>query len=138
MDLVLKRNEYRADGIFGELVDLSGRNIAMTLEHGYTDGLGGFYPKVPPGQYTCIRGLHQLAGMSQPFETFEITNVPSHSNILFHVGNFNGDSAGCVLLGGAKAIASTGQKMLTNSRRIFEAFMLLQSGVDSFNLTVLG
>lgn len=137
MDLILTRNEYRPDGVFGQILK-DGEGFCFSLEHAYTDGAGGYYPKVLPGQYTCVRGIHQLEGMTHTFETFEITNVPNHSQILFHVGNFQGDSAGCVLLGGAKAIGPDGNKMLRNSKRIFDQFMALQTGVDSFNLTVLG
>lgn len=127
MDLTLKRTEFSDDGIFGELSDITGKRIAFTLEHSYSK-----VPKLPPGQYVCRRGLHRLEGMTDPFETFEIEDVPGHSDILFHVGNYNKDSQGCVLLGRGRM-----GPMLKFSRFAFEDFLKLQAGFDEFTLTVL-
>ena len=138
MDMILTRMQYRVDGIFGELCDLNNVQIAVTLEHAYAwDNLGGFYPKVLPGKYICVRGIHQLEGMSTPFETFEITGVMGHINILFHSGNFNDDSAGCVLLGSTVSPSTRGQ-MITNSKSKFNEFMRVQTNQDSFEVTILG
>lgn len=133
----LIRKEFRADGIFGELRADDDTLVAVTLEHAYDSGHGdgSFLPKVSPGEYTCVRGQHQLHGMAAPFTTFEITGVVGHSNILFHMGNFNKDSEGCVLLG--EEIAETGNsEMITNSRATFAKFISGLDGIDSFTLTV--
>jgi hypothetical protein len=74
--------------------------------------------------------------MTEPFDTFEITDVPLHNNILFHPGNYNDDSEGCVLLGKAYGMKLNGGKMIVNSRNAFDHFMYLQEGVDSFVLIV--
>jgi hypothetical protein len=130
--------QYRVDGIFGELRDLNDLLIAITLEHAYPlDDDDGFYPKIPVGTYHCERGIHQLEGMPNPFETFEITQVPNHSKILFHWGNWNDDSSGCVLLGKALAPSTKGQ-MITDSRAMFAKFMQLEINQATFRLTVLG
>lgn len=128
MDLKLIRKEYQRDGIFGILTDVGGKVVAHTLEHAYSDGTG-WAPKIPDGEFVCVRGEHQLA--SGPIETFEITGVPGHSGLLFHYGNFNKDSEGCVLVGEAEA-----GNALTKSRAAFAKLMALQDGVDQFNLTV--
>lgn len=134
MDLVLQRTEFRADGIFSELRDAGGEHIAVTLEHSYHDGLGAFVPKLIDGRYSCVRGIHTLEGLGA-FETFEITKVPGHTRILFHVGNFNSDSSGCVLLGlGISQLNS--QQMITSSRIAFEKFLEFQEGIDQFMLIV--
>lgn len=131
MDLVLTRIWCNRSGIFSYLT-ADGIKIAATLEHAYYDESYDLWrPKIPNGEYKCIRGMHQLAGMTAPFETFEIANVPGHSKILFHVGNFNKDSEGCVLLG-----ENIQANMVTNSRESFEKFMKLQSDIDSFQLLV--
>lgn len=127
MNLTLKRNKFSKTGIFGQIEDESGGHICVTLEHSYNCA-----PKIPPGTYKCVRGTHQLAGASHPFETFEITGVVGHSGLLFHAGNYNVDSSGCVLVG--ETVVSD---MITSSRRTFERFMDLQEGEDSFTLTVL-
>jgi hypothetical protein len=138
MDITIKRTTFEADGIFGIMADTTGKVLAVTLEHAYdsSNGDGTFIPKLPTGTYTCQRGQHQLAGMSQPFTTFEIMNVPGHTNILIHWGNFNKDSEGCVLIGETIDIYIGGSHMITSSRITFENFMSLQSGVDSFTLVV--
>lgn len=135
MDIILTRTQNNPEGIFGNFTDENGNEICVTLEHAYDDGNGGWTAKIPDGTYTCKRGQHQLTGMANPFETFEITNVPGHSNILIHMGNFDKDSEGCVLVG--RAIAGSGSsEMITSSVATFNAFMQLQIGVDSFTLTV--
>jgi len=135
MNLTLKRTDHREDGIFGVLLDDKGNQIAVTLEHSYDsmNGDGSYTSKIPNGTYTCIRGEHCLHINSPKFSTFEITGVKGHSGILFHKGNVNIDSNGCVLLG--KAYGGE-PRMLYNSRITFDKFLLLQDGVNSFILTV--
>jgi hypothetical protein len=135
LDLTLTRFESRADGIFGMLTDAVGQRIAHTLEHAYDDGQGGWTAKIPAGTFTCVRGDHLLDGMTTPFSTFEITGVPGHTGLLFHWGNYNSDSEGCVLLGYSEVDAG-GRRMITASRASFARFMQLQAGQDSFQLVV--
>lgn len=132
MDLILTRKLYASAGIFGKLRSVDETFIAQTLEHSFD-----LQPKVASGVYTCKRGMHRLHGMQQDFETFEVLDVPPFrgspvSGILFHVGNFNRDSEGCILVG-----RGLGIDMLTGSRAEFEALMELQAGLDSFQLTIL-
>jgi len=131
MNLRLLRNKAVLYGIFGVLLDENAKEVAVTLEHAYSDGTGGFIPRVPAGEYTCVRGQHRLDGMTNTFETFEITGVPGHTNILFHKGNYNTDSAGCVLLG-----SELGPRCILESAMAFGHFLDLQAGCDSFQLTV--
>jgi Family of unknown function (DUF5675) len=125
-NMKLQRTRYTADGIFGWLLDSSGNGTAHTLEHSYD-----LKPKLPAGTYKCVRGKHQLHG-GIPFETFEVTGVAGHSGILFHVGNYNKDSDGCILLG-----AGTLPGMITNSRLAFALFMDSLRGINEFTLEVL-
>ena len=127
-DLELRRVDKRPDGIMSELY-CRGKVIANTMEHSY-DG----QPKLSDGVYTCVRGTHRLHN-GIPFVTFEVTGVPGHSGILFHVGNWNKDSDGCILVGDAVVDSSQG-RMITNSKVMFADLMALQAGVDSFTLTV--
>lgn len=130
--MILKRNSRSIDGIFGDLFD-QGIHLGVTLEHAYL--LGNVYlPKFPVGEYKCVRGLHQLDS-GKSIDTFEITGVIGHAGILFHMGNYNQDSSGCVLLGYDVKESPQG-KMITNSDMIFENFMKYTKGVDSFELTV--
>lgn len=131
MNFVLVRTEFRPDGVFGVLTDSDGSVVAHTLEHAYDDGQGGWAPKITQGQHTCVRGTHALHN-GVPFETFEITGVPGHSGLLFHIGNINADSEGCVLVGTAEA-----NGMITASRVAFAKFMQLLDGVNQFTLLVV-
>lgn len=139
MNLTLKRKQYRADGIFGELYDEAGNKIAVTLEHAYAvtsrDPDKAFAPKIPLGEYLCVRGEHRLESMDHNFTTFEITGVEGHDNILFHWGNYNHDSSGCVLLG-QRVVSTEDGFMITKSRVTFAEFMELQASVDHFVLEV--
>jgi len=127
----LVREVFSKDGILGKLYDDEGDQIAVTMEHSYNS-----LPKLQAGVYRCQRGMHSLHSNPKPFETFEIMDVPNHTGILFHVGNYNDDSNGCVLIGRA-CIGSAKGCMLTSSQATFQRFMLDLDGVDSFMLTVM-
>jgi len=135
MNLSLTRCHWDIDGIFGELHSEQSHLICETLEHAYLHG-DTYFAKIPPGGYICKRSQHRLHGMQEDFETFEVMGVPGHTGLLFHWGNFNRDSEGCILLGEAIKITEDKEEMLTNSRRAFASFMALQDGSDEFTLIV--
>ena len=136
MDLTLTRFLVRPDGIFSRLSNPQGETLAVTLEHAFGNPQSGYGAKLPIGTYACQRGTHRLAHGPE-FETFEVTGVTGHSGILFHVGNFNIDSDGCILLGTAfSEYGDNGGFMITNSRMAFSSFMAIQAGVTTFELTV--
>lgn len=128
--LKLVRTDKSEAGIFGELLDEAGNLIAVTLEHAYLVG-GEWTAKIPPDTYVCGRGLHKLHGMTNFFETFQILEVPNCTNILFHWGNYNKDSEGCVLLGSARSV-----DMITHSRATWTVFMQMLEGERTFTLEV--
>ncbi len=126
----LIREEYGKYGIFGILAHDDGEELLLTLEHAYDHGGNTFISKVPIGTYECKRGIHQL-GDRPPFETFEITGVNGHTGILFHSGNTNADSNGCVLLG-----LSRNYYAVLHSRDAFNKFMKVMEGIETFSLEV--
>ena len=131
MNLTLRRTSFTAIGVFGILLDEASNIICYTLEHAYPSDTGtGWDAKVPVGQYTCVRGQHALSN-GVPFTTFEITGVPGHQGILFHCGNSEQDSHGCVLVG--SGIEGT---TLTASRVAFTKLMDLLSARDKFQIVV--
>jgi len=125
MTLTLTRTDFTPDGVFGELVDDKGKISLVTLEHSYDNK-----PKLYDGIFTCVRGVHRLHN-NIPFQTFEITGVKGHTGILFHIGNYNQDSDGCVLVG-----MECKDKMITHSSIAFSKFTSLLDGLDSFTLVV--
>lgn len=145
MNLILQRASKEPDGIFGTLASEDSGFNCVTLEHAYDAGSGdgSYTAKLAAGSYTCLRGLHILEGMTKQFETFQVLGVPIFqgkpvTNILLHVGNFQEDSHGCILLGrriAPRDLPETGN-MITSSKNTFLAFMDLQKDVASFILTV--
>ena len=75
--------------------------------------------------------------MTADFETFEVLGVEGHTGLLFHWGNFNRDSEGCILTGEEDFTSDSGERMVTASRKAFAEFMDMQKGVDSFLLAVV-
>lgn len=136
MNLKLTRTLFEPYGIFGELAftDASPLRYCYTLEHAFQVG-DQWMPVIPEGIYNCVRGWHQLSN-AEPFETFEITGVEGHKGLLFHAGNFNADSHGCVLLGREIIDSAAGGKMIGNSKVTFENFMRRLADVDEFTLVV--
>lgn len=129
MTLYLKRQEFREDGIFSHLEDAKGNFIAATLEHSYN-----IKPKLYDGMFKCVAGIHRLHN-NIPFQTFEVIGVHGHSGILFHQGNWNADSDGCILLGTDVAPSDKGQ-MVRHSMIAFSKFMGLLDGQQTFDLIV--
>lgn len=129
MNLILKRKSFSRWGIVSDVINEAGDVLFVALEHAYPDSTGFiFRPKLTQGTYKCVLGQHELK--SGPVTAYEIENVPNHTGILFHVGNYNKDSDGCVLLGTA-----LGDQCITGSRTAFEKFMSMQEN-QSFKLTV--
>lgn len=136
MKFLLKRTDRNEDGVFGVLKDEQGHEVLRTLEHAYGDTKSGYSPKVPADEYTCKRSMHRLHGMDHDFETFQVMDVPGHSNILFHWGNYNKDSDGCFLVGKHATLGPNGPTMIINSRTTFARFMELLKGINEFTLKV--
>ena len=144
MDLTLTRFRADAQGVFSYLTEPAGGQIAVTGTHAYLQADGVTYaPVTGPGVYICRRGWHRILNPTAndpqnmtTFETFEITGVEGHSGVLFHWGNLpETQSEGCELLGDSFGSINTYEAVL-HSVDTFRKFMELQSGVDTFQLTV--
>lgn len=85
---------------------------------------------IPYGQYLCKRVVSPRYGI-----TFEITNVPNRTHILFHTGNFKADTTGCILLG-QSFDKLKGNRGILNSRLTFKRFMAILKNTDTFHLTI--
>jgi hypothetical protein len=106
------RLEQTKDGAIGILV-LDGEIFCFTLEPDI-DEVGKLY--IPSGSYQCVR----FHGAKWP-NTFEIL-VPGHSAVLFHAGNVEADTLGCVLLGSTTGKLK-GNRAVLNSGDTFKAFL---------------
>lgn len=83
---------------------------------------------IPAQQYTCTKYTSQKFG-----ETFQVQDVPGRSSILFHYGNWQEDTEGCIILGSGILADRRGLK---NSREAFDAFMRLMGNHDKLHLTI--
>lgn len=130
MKLILTRTRIDENGAFGALRTAEGSLVCYTLEHAYGPG-PEYTPKLPAGEYICHRGMHALHD-GLKFETFEVTGVVGHSGILFHVGNTQKDSEGCILVGTAR-----GTNNIANSRDGFIYLLKELQGQEQFILEVI-
>lgn len=124
MKLTLKRVSVTPEGAFGVLLDERGLPFAVTLEQ--TDAL--FDVKIPVGTYRCVPTQFYRGG----YPTFEITGVPGHTRLLFHMGNYEKDTEGCVLVG-----SEFRGTWIAGSRLAFNTLMEKTAGQTAFNLEVI-
>lgn len=106
-------------GAFGVLV-VDGNPEAVTLERVF-DERGETRPVIPAGTYRCEPTFFHAGD----YPTWEVVNVPGHSRVLFHRGNFERESLGCILV--ARSFEG---KWVGGSRLGFEAFeaAVMESG----------
>lgn len=121
----------RDDGIFYTVM-IDGETFCDAMTHSYTETDGSYVPKIPNGEYTLVRGEHQLHN-GPPFETFMLTPTPGHTGILIHKGNYNRDSEGCYLLGTRSEQIVDGRRQwcVSHSADAFARFMKATDGQDN-------
>lgn len=91
--LKLVRIAFIPDGTFGILFDYDNSIICLTLEREWKNNEKNI-SCIPRGKYVCKRIESPKFG-----NTFEILDVSGRSHILFHRGNIEDDSHGCILVG---------------------------------------
>lgn len=121
------RISYSKNATFGVFLNELDMPFAVTAELPWKDNMVGL-SCIPAGTYTCKRTISPHFG-----ETFEITEVPRRTHILFHKGNIPmQDSKGCILVG--EQFEPPG---IIHSGHGFGEFMSLLKGIESFNLTIV-
>jgi hypothetical protein len=114
------------DGIFGVLKD-DKVPFCLTLEN------NNYY--IPDGTYICIRVNSPKFG-----NTFEITGVKNRTHILFHWGNIEEHSEGCVILGEQFEPVKIKDYELKNgvlsSKIAFAEFLKRTKGINEFKLKI--
>lgn len=109
--------------------------FAVTLERPWRNNRVG-ESCIPPGPggdsstYQCRRVLSPKFGV-----TFEVMEVPGRSAILFHKGNIDDDSHGCILIG-ESFNPVLGKPGISESGHGFEEFLALLKMTDRFPLVV--
>jgi len=119
------RVEETSNGIIGVLT-IDGLALCFTLQPDKNDR----YFQIPPGSYLCKR-FHGKKWK----DTFEII-VKGHTALLFHIGNQESSTQGCVLLG--KEVGEyNGERSVLSSRQAFSEFMDILKDEDQLNLTII-
>ena len=127
--LTLKRIANSEYGTQGVLID----NLipfAVTLEPEWL-GNAKDISCIPAGQYTCRRLVSARYG-----ETFRVVDVSHRTGILFHRGNVEGDTAGCILVAEEYGVLGDDVAVLSSGRG-FGEFMRKLDGIDEFILTIV-
>ena len=102
----------------------------VTLEEAWRDNQRQI-SCIPEGNYTIKR--HQSPRFG---ETFIVQNVPGRSHILFHAGNTDEDTLGCILVGSEFGEIKKKPAVL-RSKSAFLLFMNLLTGVDTASLQIV-
>ena len=118
------------NGNFGMFLDQSGMPFAVTAELPWKNNTP-FISCFPDGVYLCKRVDSPKFG-----NTFEVTDVPDRTHILFHKANVpHRDLKGCVGVG-EKFEDVGGEDAIQESRKGFSEFLQLTKGLESFTLHV--
>lgn len=137
MRLFLKRVAMNSHGTFGVLL-LEDKPFAVTLERPWRQNQRSV-SCIPQGQYICLRCSNSPDYNYQDSpkfgNTFQVFNVPDRSKILFHKGNLNDDTHGCILVG-ENFHMFTGVPGVAASRDAFNEFLNITKHVDEFDLVI--
>lgn len=125
--LTLHTVALREDGAFSALL-WDGRPFAVSVERTFDSGR----PVISSGYFACLRSFYNKGG----YPTFEII-VPGHSRVLFHKGNTEKDSLGCICVAESFSFVD-GVTAVADSRGGFAEFMNLVEGLDAFGMEVIG
>lgn len=126
--MTLKRIAMNPDGVFGVLLH-NGAPFALTCERPWMANASNV-SCIPEGIYRCKRVNSPRFG-----DTFEVTNVPGRSNILFHKGNTMDDSQGCILVG-EQFETLHGKTAVLQSGKGYGEFMERLKGMDEFQIQI--
>lgn len=91
---------------------------------------------IPLGAYTCKRVEgRQLFNGARITETFEVDRVPNRDGILFHSGNTERDTLGCIIVGSNYGITN-GLPSVIESRKAFSKLLNALEGLSEFSLII--
>jgi len=124
----LVRIAYIPDGTFGALFD-EDTPFCLTLEREWNDNKRG-ESCIPRGSYLCKRVQSPKFG-----DTFEVYDVPGRSHILFHRGNIEDDTHGCLVTGEEYGKYKDKVAVLS-SGRAFKEFKKRTENLEYFKLEI--
>lgn len=123
--ITIKRISYLPEmGVFGVILD-EALPFALTCEN--------FKLRIPEGEYICKKAHFNRGN----YDTYEITDVPNRDHILFHMGNIDSDSLGCVLIGEEFGPLLGRHAGVKQSKFGFAEFMARVGSEDQFKLVLV-
>ncbi len=125
----LRRVSNTPDGTFGVLLDEEHIPICVTLENPWQENQP-YISCIPTGLYRCKPIDSPRFG-----KTWEVVEVPGRTHILFHWGNKEADTQGCILLGTYFGELN-GVPAILNSRSVFDAFIARLERYAEFYLDI--
>ena len=125
---IIRVEEGYGEGTFG-VMRINKKAFCVTLELSDEQN-APFISSIPAQQYLCKR----YSSTKYP-DTFEITGVPGRSSILFHKGNTQKDTNGCILLG-SSFMEMKDFRLIAESALTFNKFLKEMDGEDEFHLTI--
>ena len=127
MIFLLNRVYVGEEGAFGTIGLQDKPPFAVTLERTFENNR----VVIPKGTHQCIRSVYYKGG----YPTYEIM-VDGHSRVLFHKGNKEEHSLGCILV--AEYFHDFDEEPgIANSAGGFNEFMSLAGNIKEFNLIVV-
>ena len=127
--LIINRVATGSDGTFGT-IKYKDRPFALTLEREWLNNAPSI-SCIPAGTYKCKRVQSPKFG-----GTFEVTNVPGRTHILFHKGNLDDDSHGCILVGESFGDVK-GSAGILSSREGYNEMMSIMKDEVGFRLIIV-
>tara|TARA_R110000772_G_scaffold76180_1_gene164772 strand:+ start:1748 stop:2137 length:390 start_codon:yes stop_codon:yes gene_type:complete len=128
MNLILDRNIKSSHWNMGSLSDADFPDFELaTLENPWQNN-EPYVSCIPEGDYICKRVDSPRYG-----NTFQVQDVEGRTHILFHWGNYERNTLGCILVG-LTQIPS--KDMIGSSRKGFAKFIKHTQGVNEFTLTI--
>ena len=112
----------------GVLIDNEGLPFCLTLENPWLDNQRSI-SCIPTGKYKC-----KIVDSPKYGKVYEVLDVPERTHILFHSGNVEKDTRGCILLGSNFGTLSA-QPAVLSSRITVDKFMKYMDGSD-FDLEI--
>lgn len=115
MHLILQRLDDDGEATIGELL-LDGERLCYTLEDEARAEKVRGETRIPAGLYGLERkqvgesrfdhGARQIMGVDGHIGMIRLKDVPGFSEILIHWGNFEKDTAGCILVGRTRGVTN--------------------------------
>jgi len=144
MKLQLTRFSSDTDSTLGVLHNVTGKPqfLCYTLEDEHRSLKVWGETRIPQGVYKLK--IRQYGGFHERYKLkynafhkgmIEICDVPNFKHVLFHIGNTDDDTAGCILLGDSQRQNLTQSGMIYNSgdayERVYKYIMnMMLKGVD--------